>query len=139
MFCSPATVRHRAASASVRKRTTGATCAQWPLTLLPHGPPPQGPPLDRSVASGRCIFAISNVRQLLAKESVETWVCSPATVHHQAVCANVRNRTTGDACAPRPLVLMTNNSMTLTWLAVSRMFVAFSSFALEFDLNCFYY
>jgi len=76
-----------------------AACALWPLALLAHGAPPQGPPLDCSVASGRCIFAISNVRQLLAKESVETWVCSPATVRHQAVCSNVRNRTKNRLCS----------------------------------------
>ena len=31
-----------------------------PLALLPHGVPPQGRPLARSVAQGRCIVPISN-------------------------------------------------------------------------------
>jgi hypothetical protein len=35
-FCSPATVRHRASSASVRNQTTGAACAPRPLALLPQ-------------------------------------------------------------------------------------------------------
>ena len=48
----------------------------------------------------------SNFRQLLATKSVETWVSSPAPVHHQAVCASVRNQTTGAACAPQPLALL---------------------------------
>jgi len=77
-----------------------------PLALLPHSVPSQGPPLARSVAPGRCIVPISNFGQLLAKESVETWFCSPAPVRHRAVCASVRNRTTGAACAPRPLALI---------------------------------
>jgi len=77
-----------------------------PLALLPHVVPLQGPPLARSVAPGRCIVTISNLGQLLAKESVETWFCSPATVRHWAVCANVRNRTTAAACVPRPLALL---------------------------------
>jgi len=89
--------------ASVCKQMTGAACALWPLVILPHGVPPQGPPLARSVAPSRCI---SKTRQLLAKESVETWVCSPATVRHRAVYANVRNWTTGAACATRPLALL---------------------------------
>jgi len=72
MVLQTATVRHRAASANVSKRTNRTTCAPWPLALLPLGVPPQGPPLARSVAPGRCIFAISNFGQLLAKESVQT-------------------------------------------------------------------
>ena len=94
------------AYATVSKRMTGATCAPWPLALLHNRVPPQGPPLARSVAPGRCIFAISNFGQLLAKELVETWVCSSAAVHHRALCANVRNWTTGAAWAPRPLALL---------------------------------
>jgi len=123
---------------------TRAACAQWPLTLLPHGAPLQGPPLARNVASGRCIFAMSNVRQVLAKESVEIWVCSPAMVRHQAVCANVRvcqcvrNRTTGAACAPRPLTLMPHDA-PLHGPPVARSVVRFWSFVLVSDLNCFYY
>jgi len=94
----------------VRNRTTGAACALWPLVLLPHGVLLQGLPLARSVAPGRCIFTISNLGQLFAKESVETWFCSPAVVRHRAACANVRNRTTGAACAPRPLALLPHGS-----------------------------
>jgi len=103
-FCSPATVCPRATSASVRKRMTGAACAPWPLALLPQSVQQQGPPLACSVVPGLWIFAISNSGQLLlAKESVETWFRSPMTVRYRAACANVRKRTTGAACAPRPL------------------------------------
>jgi len=63
-----------------------------PLAILPHGVPPQGPRFVRSVAPGRCIVLILNFGQLLAKESVETWFCSPTTVRHRAVCASVRNQ-----------------------------------------------
>ena len=88
----------------VRNRTTGVACAPWPLALLPTGVPLQGFPLARSVAPGRSIFNISNLGQLLAKESVKTWFCSPASA--MVPCANVRNRTTGTSCAPRPLALL---------------------------------
>ena len=66
--------------ASVRQQMTGTACAPWPLVLESHGAPPRGPSLACSVAPGRCIFAFSNFRQLLANESVEIWSCSPATV-----------------------------------------------------------
>jgi len=71
--------------------------------------PLKGPPLARSVAPGRCIFTISNLGQLLAKKSVETWFCSPGAVRHRAVCANVRNQTTGASCAPQALALLSND------------------------------
>jgi len=104
-----ARLRQRAfgpSGASVRKQMTGAARAPWPLALLPHGAPPRGSSLARSVAPCRCMFAILNLWQLLADGSVETWVCSPATVRHRALCVNVCNQTMGTACAPRPLALL---------------------------------
>ena len=55
---------------------------------------------------GNALQSYSDFQHLLAIESDETWFCWPRTVCHRASSANVRNQTTGAACAPQPLALL---------------------------------
>ena len=69
-----ARLRRRSAAssgASVRNQTTtGAAYAPRPLALLPRAAPPQGPPLARSVAPGRCIFLLAGVARLRRRSRI---------------------------------------------------------------------
>jgi len=65
-----ARLRQRAvasACASVNKWMTGATCASWPLVILPHDVSLRAPPVARSVAPGLWIFSISKCQSQFAR------------------------------------------------------------------------
>jgi len=106
-------------SATARRRTCLCQCAQADdgsrLCSMANGAPapwrPTAGPSRRSQRRARSLHLRRfEFRTTAREESVQKWVCSPATVCRRAACDSVRKRTNGAACAPQPRVVGANRS-----------------------------